>query len=135
MFQSLPPAFVMQLDGFALKNATLKDHTGMMWNVQLEKTENDLIIKKGWQEFASHHSLVDADFLVFKYDGNSQFSVKLYGKNGLKKENTLPSKVSSTHMDESETEEEKNRSPSTGGCKLKYSEMTSKENGRQGRIS
>ncbi|KAJ9170776.1 hypothetical protein P3X46_018856 [Hevea brasiliensis] len=132
---SLPPAFVMQLNRPLLKKATLKDHNGKLWDVQLEKTERDLIIRKGWQEFASHHSLVDADFLVFKYDGNSQFYVKLYGKNGLEKEKTLPNNMSSTHMEESETEteDEKNRSHSISGCKRKYSNTASIENQKQGR--
>nr|TKS02134.1 hypothetical protein D5086_0000163930 [Populus alba] len=84
---SLPPAFGIQFNGKneALpKNATLKDGNAKIWQVGLVKREEDWVIKDGWKEFACYHSLVDGDFLIFKFDGSSEFEVELYGNNGLK---------------------------------------------------
>ncbi|KAJ8770815.1 hypothetical protein K2173_021462 [Erythroxylum novogranatense] len=81
----LPPSFAALLNGEIPKRATIRDHSGKVWNVMLEMLERNLIITHGWEDIARHHSLEDADFLVFKYNGSSHFDVELYGKNGLKK--------------------------------------------------
>ncbi|XP_020537324.1 putative B3 domain-containing protein At5g66980 isoform X2 [Jatropha curcas] len=135
---SLPPAFVMRVNQTISQNATLKDYTGKIWDVHLQKTETGLIIGKGWQEFVHHHSLVDADFLLFKYNGNSEFYVKVFGRNGLKKRKPKDNKVFSTHVKEeteTEIEEEKNRTQSTSDCKRKFSEMAAERTRRSVRRS
>ncbi|CAK7337933.1 unnamed protein product [Dovyalis caffra] len=107
---SLPPAFGIQFNGkneTLPKNATLKDGNAEIWHVGLVKNEGDWIIKDGWKEFASYYSLVDGDFLIFKYDGSSEFEVELYGKNGLKNERRGLKNRTSIHVkEEEETEEE-----------------------------
>nr|DAD40567.1 TPA_asm: hypothetical protein HUJ06_014890 [Nelumbo nucifera] len=39
--------------------------------------------------FVKHHSLELGDFLVFKYDGNSVFDVKIFGRSGCEKNESL----------------------------------------------
>ncbi|KAJ6309395.1 hypothetical protein OIU77_015197 [Salix suchowensis] len=118
---SLPPAFGIQFNGKdeALpKNATLKDGNTKIWQVGLVKREGVWVINDGWKEFACYHSLVDGDFLIFKYDGISEFEVELYCNNGLKKEGRgLENKPSIHVKEEQETEEDFiGRRPSSG-CK------------------
>ncbi|KAG5241619.1 B3 domain-containing protein [Salix suchowensis] len=118
---SLPPAFGIQFNGKdeALpKNATLKDGNTKIWQVGLVKREGFWVINDGWKEFACYHSLVDGDFLIFKYDGISEFEVELYCNNGLKKEGRGIEKKPSIHVkEEQETEEDFiGRRPSSG-CK------------------
>ncbi|KAJ6366960.1 hypothetical protein OIU77_003359 [Salix suchowensis] len=118
---SLPPAFGIQFNGKdeALpKNATLKDGNTKIWQVGLVKREGVWVINDGWKEFACYHSLVDGDFLIFKYDGISEFEVELYCNNGLKKEGRgLENKPSIHVKEERETEEDFiGRRPSSG-CK------------------
>lgn len=130
--QSLPPAFGIQFNGKneALpKNATLKDGNAKIWQVGLVKREGDWVIKDGWKEFACYHSLVDGDFLIFKYDGSSEFEVELYGNNGLKNNGLkkegrgLENKLSIHVKEEQETEEDFIGSRPSTGCKQKDSNI------------
>lgn len=129
---SLPPAFGIQFNGKneALpKNATLKDGNAKIWQVGLVKREGDWVIKDGWKEFACYHSLVDGDFLIFKYDGSSEFEVELYGNNGLKnsrlkKEGRGLENNPSIHVkEEQETEEDFIGSRLSIVCKQKDSNI------------
>ncbi|XP_050204561.1 putative B3 domain-containing protein At5g66980 [Mercurialis annua] len=124
---SFPPAFVMQLDGNVPENATLEDHTGKVWKI---KTRSSLITEEGWKKFVDHHSLVDGDFLVFKYDMNSKFFVKVFSGNGLIKEKECSSSVVVKEETESESEEETPMRDSTSGNKRKYSDLESKQTRR-----
>lgn len=68
------------LNGYSLDKCVLESQDGKKWNIEMEKGTNGLWFKDGWQEFAKGHSLEFGDFLVFKYHGNSKFSVKIFGK-------------------------------------------------------
>lgn len=41
---------------------------------------------EGWPEFVNHHSLGHFEFLVFKYNGEMSFDVRIFDKNGTVKE-------------------------------------------------
>ena len=41
---------------------------------------NNLFFHKGWGAFVQDNSLKMADFLLFRYAGDSNFCVKIYGK-------------------------------------------------------
>lgn len=56
------------------------------WSVNLKKVDNNVILEKGWNKFVEDNCLEFGDFLIFSYDGSSKFHVRLYGKNGCKKE-------------------------------------------------
>lgn len=127
MLQTLPPAFIKKLNGIICKNVTLKDYTGKIWHVELEKAEKNVVITCGWKDFVTFHALMDADFLIFKYDGHSHFDVELYAKNGLKKARAPD------HVKEKQEKEEGHiASITTTGCKPRYPEMAPKRTQRTG---
>lgn len=86
IFQSIPPAFLKKLKAGIPKKAILKDFSGRSWQVGMEILGRHLHFKTGWEKFAIDHFLEYGDFLIFKYDGNSLFHVKIFGLNGCKKE-------------------------------------------------
>ena len=52
---------------------------GQVWPVRLEKaSDNSCWICDGWQEFAEHHSIGCGYFLVFGYEGVSNFRVSVF---------------------------------------------------------
>lgn len=51
----------------------------------MKKDKGDIYFVKGWQEFVKHHSLGEAEFLLFTYNGDMYFDVAIYEKNGCKK--------------------------------------------------
>lgn len=73
-------------NGSIPSEAILKDRSGKAWHVTLEKLNDHVFFKNGWQEFVDSHCLKHGDFLVFQYDGSHMFDVKIFSKNGCKKE-------------------------------------------------
>lgn len=55
------------------------------WRINVEKVDNRLAFTDGWTVFVQENSLKLADFLLFRYVGNSKFSVRMYGKDGCEK--------------------------------------------------
>lgn len=55
------------------------------WRIAVEKVDNHLAFTNGWTVFVQENSLKFADFLLFRYVGNSKFSVRMYGKDGCEK--------------------------------------------------
>lgn len=60
------------------KNASLKVPTGASWPIELLQTDVGTWLDKGWREFAEYYSIEKFHFLVFRYDGNSQFHVIIF---------------------------------------------------------
>ncbi|XP_022132726.1 putative B3 domain-containing protein At5g66980 [Momordica charantia] len=86
LHMSIPPAFVKHLHVITFPNkATIKDYMGKSWHVTLEKLDDLVYFKNGWQAFVDYHFLRYGDFLIFQYDGHYTFDVKIFGKNGCKK--------------------------------------------------
>ena len=78
----------------------------------MEKYKGGLFLKKGWPDFVKDSSLVLGEFLVFRYNGSSAFTVRIFGRDGCKEEGDLPNdntapahiKVEATSKTESESE-------------------------------
>ncbi|KAI6695306.1 hypothetical protein NL676_023016 [Syzygium grande] len=70
------------------KKAVLMDTTGRSWPIGIAEVGNKLFIKSGWRDFIINHPLDFADFLIFRYNRDSVFLVKVFGKNGCRKEAT-----------------------------------------------
>ncbi|KAF5190977.1 cytochrome b6f complex subunit (petM) [Thalictrum thalictroides] len=90
--KKIPTAFINSFNGVLPEKIMLKYSVGRVWHVEVKRVENDFFFQKGWQEFVKMHSLVMGEFLVFRYDGNSTFKVKLYDHSGCEKEETLDDK-------------------------------------------
>ncbi|KAK4414264.1 B3 domain-containing protein [Sesamum alatum] len=85
----IPPDFVKNSRRILKERVTLKDTEGKKWHVYVEKTANgSVFLKNGWPSFVSDHCLSAGDFLVFQYDRNYSFIVKIFGTNGCRKEAT-----------------------------------------------
>ncbi|XP_071912953.1 B3 domain-containing transcription factor VRN1 [Coffea arabica] len=74
----IPTAF-MREHGESLKKVVwLKVPTGASWPVALLQTDVGTWLRKGWREFAEYYTIDRSYFLVFRYEGNSQFYVIIF---------------------------------------------------------
>ncbi|XP_056167091.1 putative B3 domain-containing protein At5g66980 [Syzygium oleosum] len=141
----IPPDFVKQRKGAVPKKAVLMDTTGRSWPIGIAEVGNKLFIKSGWWDFVINHPLDFADFLIFRYNRDSVFLVKVFGlifrynrdsvflvkvfgKNGCRKEATYrvnrQSAVVKTEelADEVNEAEQKPRRP-IRACKRKFMDL------------
>jgi hypothetical protein len=61
----------------------LKGPSGKKWQATLASESEVWSFEQGWKEFATDHSLKKGYFLVFTYDGTSQFSVAVFSPLGI----------------------------------------------------
>lgn len=94
----IPPDFMKNFRGKIPKKAILKNLRGEVWNVDLEKAECKLLMKKGWEDFVIDNSLARGEFLIFTYKGNSVFSVKIFSINGCMKDDEPMATNDQPHM-------------------------------------
>ncbi|WVZ69005.1 hypothetical protein U9M48_017869 [Paspalum notatum var. saurae] len=64
------------------KVVNAKGHT---WPVELEEINGHMFLTTGWAKFVEGNCLVEGEFLVFKYNGNMQFMVSVFGVNAVEK--------------------------------------------------
>ncbi|KAM7510272.1 hypothetical protein LguiB_009147 [Lonicera macranthoides] len=108
----IPPDFIKHFNGRTPKEVILKNLGGKIWHVDVEKDKGGLFLKKGWPDFVKDSSLELGEFLVFRYNGISAFSVRIFGRDGCKEEDDLPNdntapirvKVEAASETESESE-------------------------------
>ncbi|KAL2347920.1 hypothetical protein Fmac_001920 [Flemingia macrophylla] len=117
----IPTSFVEQYGKELSNTIMLKLPNGDKWKVHLTKSDrNDMWLEKGWKKFRKHYSLDYGHFLVFKYEGGSQFQILILHPSGL--EIDYPTSESSTN-DEEETnishEEQKTNPGRRGSVKGK----------------
>ncbi|KAF6177079.1 hypothetical protein GIB67_015954 [Kingdonia uniflora] len=100
---SIPSAFIKHFNGKLLRKSFLRGPTGKSWPISMKKVNDDLFIHEGWQAFVRDHSLEIGDFLVFRYSGNSKFSVKMYDRTCCEKMSLADENVDRTNscMDKS----------------------------------
>ncbi|XP_059314109.1 B3 domain-containing protein REM9-like [Lycium ferocissimum] len=79
----IPAWFRRHISEESPDKATLKCHSGGTWNVKLQCDEDGLLIHKGWKKLLKYNQLQDGEFLLFRYDGDLQFTVGIFSKNGL----------------------------------------------------
>jgi hypothetical protein len=87
---------------------SLKGPSGHTWKVVLTSGTKGLGFTQGWKEFARDHSLVSGHFLVFTYDGHSEFSVAVFSSSGVKDKSSLkvqPRKETIIKQEEEEVED------------------------------
>ncbi|KAK3000132.1 hypothetical protein RJ639_023888 [Escallonia herrerae] len=64
----------------------LKGPSGNKWPVELTREEDDVFFQNGWGGFVVDHGLEETDFLVFRYNGSSSFSVLIFDASGCERE-------------------------------------------------
>jgi hypothetical protein len=83
--QIIPDRFAQHFSGATGRTIKLESPNGFTFDVQVTWILEKLVIESGWKEFATAHNLRMGDFLVFKYDGNSQLNVLVFGPSGCEK--------------------------------------------------
>ena len=66
-------------EGTLTNRVVLKLPCGSQWKLGLTKSSDGKVwIDKGWPEFSKQYSIARGHLLVFRYEGNSQFSVVIF---------------------------------------------------------
>ncbi|KAI3669874.1 hypothetical protein L6452_41333 [Arctium lappa] len=82
----IPPAFVKYFKEYLPLKFVLVTSAKKSWEVDMNKVDDDVYFKRGWEEFVQDNSLEFGDFLIFYYNGGSKFYVSVYGNNNCLKE-------------------------------------------------
>ncbi|XP_050204284.1 putative B3 domain-containing protein Os03g0621600 isoform X2 [Mercurialis annua] len=79
----MPKMFVKE-HGNSLSNPVILEvPINETWEVELSRPDDDVWLDKGWKEFADFYSLEHGSFLLFRYEGDCRFSMKICEKGGL----------------------------------------------------
>ncbi|KAE8704170.1 AP2/B3-like transcriptional factor family protein, putative isoform 2 [Hibiscus syriacus] len=69
----------MIVKGKLPETVTLKGQSGgVIWDVGLTEDDGTLFFNDGWKTFVEHQSLIENDFLIFRYNGVSRFDVLMF---------------------------------------------------------
>ncbi|KAH7686354.1 B3 DNA binding domain-containing protein [Dioscorea alata] len=82
----IPVEFLKHISTATSKSVTLQGPSGRCWNAELNKSSKGTFLCGGWAEFAEDHALREYEFLVFRYDGDFCFTVKIFGVNACERE-------------------------------------------------
>ncbi|KAK1410257.1 hypothetical protein QVD17_36792 [Tagetes erecta] len=74
----LPQKFTEEYGKYLSESVTLKVPNGDVWQVEVQKTGDEIWLKNGWGRFAEHYGLGLAHLLMFEYDGLSTFGVIIF---------------------------------------------------------
>nr|XP_009389534.1 PREDICTED: B3 domain-containing protein Os11g0197600-like isoform X1 [Musa acuminata subsp. malaccensis] len=85
-YLKIPPAFRVHLENESLGMVSLRGPSGKIWDVELVDSSNGLRFESGWKEFVVDHAMEIGDFLVFRLEGCSCFSVLVFDATACEKE-------------------------------------------------
>ncbi|KAI3851947.1 hypothetical protein MKW98_019946 [Papaver atlanticum] len=89
--------------GFTVKHGKeLSDHAIVkvpngIWHIGLKKAEGATSFENGWPEFMEFYFICVGHILLFRYDGNSEFQLHIFGKDAT--EIDYPSHIDNTNHD------------------------------------
>ncbi|TVU17794.1 hypothetical protein EJB05_33851, partial [Eragrostis curvula] len=104
-FKKIPQSFCKYLKEEPNQPVSLKGLSGNTWQVMLTSVEEGLGFTQGWKEFVGDHSLKEGHFLMFTYDGHSEFSVAVFTKSGVEDKSALDAQPSQERVVKVEVEE------------------------------
>jgi hypothetical protein len=55
---------------------------GCVYDIEICREMGEIVLRSGWDVFATAHNLEQNDYLVFKFCGNSSFKVQIYNSCG-----------------------------------------------------
>ena len=55
---------------------------GCIYDIGVCREMGEIVLRSGWDVFATAHNLVQNDYLVFKFCGNSSFKVQIHSSHG-----------------------------------------------------
>ena len=76
--QWIPKKFINKYGVELGSMAFLTIPNGTKWTMKLTKCDGEVWFQNGWREFANCHALTVGSLLVFRYKGNSGFSVLIF---------------------------------------------------------
>lgn len=68
------------------RSAFIRDREKKSWHVEVSQRENKNFFEAGWSKFVQEKNVQLGDCLVFEYDGESFFDVKIFGDTACEKE-------------------------------------------------
>lgn len=74
------------MEGTAPGTAVLVGPSGNNWFVDIILLENGLFLNDGWAEFVKDHNLEPGDSIVFRYDGDLNFTLQIFDRSMCEKE-------------------------------------------------
>ncbi|XVE66900.1 hypothetical protein DITRI_Ditri08aG0117100 [Diplodiscus trichospermus] len=74
----IPDTFVKKFRDELSVAAALTVPDGHVWRVGIKKADNKVWFQEGWQEFVERYYIRVGYFLIFRYEGNSAFSVSIF---------------------------------------------------------
>lgn len=66
------------MEGTAPGTAVLVGPSGKNWFVELTVVENGIFLEDGWVDFVRDHFLEEGDSIVFRYDGDLNFTLQIF---------------------------------------------------------
>lgn len=66
----------------------------------MKKSQDGIYLDKGWEVFVQVNGIQKYDFLVFRYEGSMQFSIKVFNMHGVPREECLAPVRSSPLVEE-----------------------------------
>ncbi|CAO2817812.1 unnamed protein product [Amaranthus hypochondriacus] len=82
----VPSKFVEHLGDRKSGSLSLTGPSGNIWQVDLFEYSGHLFFRDGWPTFVKDHSIQCGDTLVFRYDGNLRFTVKIFDETSCEKD-------------------------------------------------
>lgn len=82
---SIPDRFANNFNGHISEDVNLKSPSGKTWSIGVANDTDGVVLRSGWNEFVSAHSIEEGDYLLFKYSGVSSFDVLMFDPNGCEK--------------------------------------------------
>ncbi|XP_068655396.1 putative B3 domain-containing protein At5g66980 [Aristolochia californica] len=116
----IPSSFNGHIKGKLKDRSVLTNANGRCWHVEIQKVGASWCFLNGWTKFVKDNSLQFADFLSFTYDGELNFEVMIFGKDGVEKEVPVQGYDElSTSVEDQQIAKEK-RANSTRLCLCRY---------------
>jgi hypothetical protein len=83
--QKIPVKFAARFKGKISGTIQLKARNGSICEIAVKTCADKMILQSGWEEFVSKHDIGKGDFLIFRYNGDSQFKVGIFDPSGCEK--------------------------------------------------
>lgn len=74
----IPQSFIKHISSEKHQIISLFGPSQSVWNVELATDDSGTFFRNGWPEFVADHCLNEKEFLLFRYDGNLHFTVKIF---------------------------------------------------------
>ena len=103
--QRIPKKFISKYGVDLSDMAFLTIPNGRKWKVKLTKRDGEVWFENEWCKFASCHALTMGHLVVFRYEGNSAFSVLVFDATGTEIEYPLDDKPQVHRMEDNESDD------------------------------